>query len=33
MNQRHSVALAAGTATLMAAAPMSTIFGTWTWAL
>jgi transglutaminase-like putative cysteine protease len=33
MNQRHGVALAAGTATLMAAAPMSTVFGTWNWAL
>jgi hypothetical protein len=33
MNQRHTVALAAGTATLMAAFPMSGIFGTWTWVL
>ncbi len=32
MNQRRSVALAAAVATLLAAAPMSTIFGNWTWA-
>jgi transglutaminase-like putative cysteine protease len=32
MNQRRSVALAAAAATLLAAAPMSTIFANWTWA-
>jgi len=33
MNQRRSVALVAGTATLMATAPMSAIFANWTWAV
>jgi uncharacterized membrane protein YhaH (DUF805 family) len=33
MNQRRQVALVAAAATLLASAPMSTIFGAWTWAV
>jgi len=33
MNQRRSVALAAGTATLLAATPLSTVFATYSWAI
>jgi transglutaminase-like putative cysteine protease len=33
MNQRRSVALAGAGATLLAAAPLSTVFATWTWAI
>jgi hypothetical protein len=33
MSNRRTVAIAAGAATLLATAPLSTIFATWTWAL